>query len=602
MTEYEFWQKKQQLDMLMGQGNRFAQAAGICQELWEYVCTACAGREDFGRNNDVPSLRVEMAQIYAAIIIETGDLAHVQSALERLSLAGENPYSRFLQARIFWMQRRYFAALALLENSFQVGTEGGQVAFAKDSSYWQVNEDVQERVLNLLAKCYKFYGLTDLAADCYLRSSNVVKHFPSKVLEYSNYLFNTHYLFMPKEEYFLAHTGFNNLFKGIKKYKHKSFVHKRHRKIRLGYISPDFRHHVVLLFIWAMLTKYDREQFEVYCFSYSQFEDKYSAYIKSQATAWFNISDLNFAQAAKLIYEQEIDILVELAGHSQNNCLPVLAYKPAPVQVCGIGYFATTGLRTVDYFLTDRYLMQEAARTLETQADVVQLQASRYFVEKLLVLPHSHFCYKPLQEMPEPMPAPCREKGYVTFGSFNNLSKVNDTVLAVWAEILRCVPGSRLFLKGDLLSDEEGREIVRQKLVSLGIEEARLELRGFSRSYLTEYYEMDVALDTFPYPGGGTTCDALYMGVPVISLGDGSHGGNFGISLLKNAGLDFCCAYSLEEYVEKAVLLAGDFELLEALHLGLRNMMKASPVMDEGLYMHELESGYRKIWDKYLRG
>ena len=141
---------------------------------------------------------------------------------------------------------------------------------------------------------------------------------------------------------------------------------------------------------------------------------------------------------------------------------------------------------------------------------------------------------------------------------------------------------------------------MRQKLLSLGISEERFELRGFSQPYLTEYYDIDIALDTFPYPGGGTTCDALYMGVPVIILGDGSHGGNFGISLLKNIGLDACCAASVEEYIEKAALLAGDMELLEALHLGIRNMLMASPVMDKAGYMQELQQGYRLIWQRYL--
>ena len=138
------------------------------------------------------------------------------------------------------------------------------------------------------------------------------------------------------------------------------------------------------------------------------------------------------------------------------------------------------------------------------------------------------------------------------------------------------------------------------KLSALGISDERFELRGFSMPYLTEYYEMDIALDTFPYPGGGTTCDALYMGVPVVTLGDGSHGGNFGISLLKNIGLDFCCAFGWEEYVEKAAMLAADFELLDALHLGLRSMMEDSPVMNKTLYMQELEQGYEKIWQNYM--
>ncbi|MBQ5651610.1 MAG: UDP-N-acetylglucosamine-peptide N-acetylglucosaminyltransferase, partial [Selenomonadaceae bacterium] len=135
---------------------------------------------------------------------------------------------------------------------------------------------------------------------------------------------------------------------------------------------------------------------------------------------------------------------------------------------------------------------------------------------------------------------------------------------------------------------------------ALGISEERFELRGFSFNYLPEYYDMDIALDTFPYPGGGTTCDALYMGVPVITLGDGSHGGDFGISLLQNIGLDIACAFSVAEYIEKAKLLAGDFELLDALHLGLRKMMENSPLMDQAAYMRELEEGYRDIWQAYL--
>ena len=158
----------------------------------------------------------------------------------------------------------------------------------------------------------------------------------------------------------------------------------------------------------------------------------------------------------------------------------------------------------------------------------------------------------------------------------------------------------KLLLKADLFDDADGRALLTAKLTALGISEERFELRGFSFNYLPEYYDMDIALDTFPYPGGGTTCDALYMGVPVITLGDGSHGGDFGISLLQNIGLDIACAFSVAEYIEKAKLLAGDFELLDALHLGLRNMMENSPLMDQAAYMRELEAGYREIWQAYL--
>ena len=607
MAGKDFWQKKELLDLYM-EGNQLVKADALCQELLA-ACQLAAGGK--GQEAVLPDgwqeIQLELVQINAAIVIETGDMLRADEALARLSAAGEQPYSIFLQARIYWMQGRCFEMLSLLEEYFQVDSGRGEVFFAQDSSYWQVNADIKERILNLLAHGYKFYGLSQLACSCYLQSSRVVEDFPVRLLEYSNYLFNAHYLFMPPREYLQAHLGYGRLFDrygNVRQLRHNKRLHQQHRKIRLGYLSPDFRQHVVLLFIWAMFTCYDRDAFEVYCFSNSPVEDKYTEYIKAHTDFWCNLSGMDAMQAAKVIYNKEIDILVELAGHSQNNGLPILAYKPAPVQMCGIGYFATTGLSSVDYFLSDRYLITDSCDSMSGESCVGSEEAgiaeSDCFVEKLLVLPHSHFCYVPLAEMPDLQGAPCRKNGYITFGSFNNFTKVNDTVLCVWADILHRLPESRLLLKCSLLGDREGRELVRQKLLSLGISEERFELRGFSQPYLTEYYDIDIALDTFPYPGGGTTCDALYMGVPVITLGDGSHGGNFGISLLKNIGLDACCAASVEEYIEKAALLAGDMELLEALHLGIRNMLMASPVMDKAGYMQELQQGYRLIWQRYL--
>lgn len=596
MTKQEILQNKEQLDMLMCQ-RRYNEAEVLCNRLLEVTDSYEGNLLD----DTCKYIKLELAQIYASIVIETNKCALISESLHRLDLAGADSYSVFLKARLFWIQQKYFVALTLLENYFKVEIKADKVEFGADSPYWQLNAGTKELVLNLLAHGYKFYGETNLASVLCLESFNVAEFFPTKVFEYCNYLFDAHYLFMPREEYWQAHLKFDELFKNVRKFKHKKYLHKRHKKIRLGYISPDFRHHVVLLFIWTMLMHYDRERFEVYCFYNNAREDQYSEHIKKNITGWFNISALSFKQAADVIYGQEIDILVELAGHSQHNCLPILAYKPAPVQVCGIGYFATTGLRTIDYFLSDSYLARSNIESGDiVVSDEVQIADSDWFVERLLVLPHSHFCYVPLKDMPEPKEAPCKQNGYITFGSFNNLTKVNDNVLQIWVAILQCVPESRLLLKGSLLGDEQGRELIRQKLLSLGLSENRFELRGFSEPYLTEYYDMDIALDTFPYPGGGTTCDALYMGVPVITLGDGSHGGNFGVSLLRNIGMDFCCAYSFEEYVEKAVQLSSDMDLLNALHLGLRNMMQSSPVMDKKKYMRELESGYQHIFARYL--
>lgn len=594
MTEQELAKKRQKLNELM-RSECYHDADILCQDLWNEL------HKEQGDNKSLQELFSYLAQINAVLVVETSTRNRVQHALDRLQETEECAYSIFLQARLLWMDKQSFASMVLMERYFQACVENGHVVFAENSPYFSADSDTQERILNLFGQIYKVFCLPEAGAHCNLAASRVVKDFFLKLLEYSNFLFDAHYLFMPPEEYLRIHLGYGELFSEQQEFmpsrlfKHKKFIHRNHKKLRIGYLSPDLRHHVVLLFIWAMFTQYDRREFEVYCFSCSPVEDRYSEYIKEQVDGWCNVSGMDARHGAQAIYDREIDILVELAGHSQNNGLPIMAYKPAPVQVCGIGYFATTGLGTVDYFLSDSYL---AGNKLPLEE--AEIASNEYFVEKLLVLPHSHFCYVPLQDMPAPRETPCKKNGYVTFGSFNNLTKVNDTVLAVWAGILHHVPGSRLLLKGNLFDEEMGRELFRHKLEALGVPQERVELRGFSMPYLTEYYEMDIALDTFPYPGGGTTCDALYMGVPVVTLGDGSHGGNFGVSLLKNVGLDFCCAYDYEEYMEKAVALASDFELLDALHLGLRNMIAASPVMDKEGYMQGLEQGYKKIWQQYM--
>lgn len=561
---------------------KYNEAGRLCQQLF-------AQAEQRAGCGDILQ---ELAEINAVIVIESDDRPGIPEAAEQLKKYAGGAYSSFLLARLAWQDKKHLQALLALERDFQLQWQEGRLLIPPGSGYWQASGEVRAVICNLLAFAYKFFGVPEQAAHCYLLASRTGTEAAVQQADYSNYLFNLHYLFLTREEYWQAHLGYDELFAGAKRLLHDRKLaaerYCRRKKIRIGYISPDFRHHVVLLFIWAMLTKYNAEEFEVYLFSNSRIEDKYSGYLQQQVQFWCNISSLSALQAAQVIQSQEIDILVELAGHSKDNCLPVLAYKPAPVQICGIGYFATTGLQTVDYFLTDSYL--------------VNGDSARYFTEKLLVLPHSHFCYTALRETTPVQGAPCRRKGYVTFGSFNHLTKVNDTVLRVWAALLQQVPNSRLLLKCATLDDAAARELMHDRLTALGVSEERFELRGFSLDYLQEYYELDIALDTFPYPGGGTTCDALYMGVPVITLGDGTHGGNFGISLLKNIGLDFACAENAAEYIAGAKVLAEDAELLDALHLGLRRMMEESPVMDEQLYMKELEGAYHQIWADYLHG
>lgn len=579
MTQEQFLQNLESLRTLLNE-NKFSEGIALCHDLLDNFALLSDA-------DDKEKIFRDIAQMHAVIIIESKIMDRIEAAGDLLEKYGGDSYSMFLRARLLWLREDTFHALALMEDYFKISVVSDDLIIAPESPLWGLSVGMQQLVLNFIGHAYKFFSLPLIAMKCSYLAYEVVEHLPTKWQEYSNYLFDMHYLFVSKKDYFLAHKGFNDLFKNLGQLTHNRATHRRHKKIRLGYISSDFRQHVCLLFFWTMLTNYNKEKFEVYVFSRSPIEDKYSEYIKSKVDYWFNISTLHYPKAAKFIYDREIDILVDLAGHSAGNGLPILSYKPAPVQVCGIGYFATTGLQAVDYFLTDRYLVND-----DTQ---------NYFVEKLLVMPHSHFCYTPLGDMPSVSEgAPCKRKGFVTFGSFNNLTKVNDEVLAAWRSILFQLPDSRLILKGSMLSCPEGKELMRQKLLALGLPEERFELQPFTLPYLEQYYDIDIALDTFPYPGGGTTCDALYMGVPVITLGDGSHGGNFGISLLKNIGLDECCTYSVQEYIERAVLLASDYDVLEFLHHGLRSMMNSSAVLDSNLYMRDLENGYSEILEKFL--
>ena len=483
-----------------------------------------------------------------------------------------------------------------IEEAVCLGMEYFQLSFSKDGMELIVPAQSPILGLDIYSKLYfySFAGLYYLYAGFVACASALLKEIwqgtkslPMQWEYYSKYLMCFHYLFVSKKKYFQLHQGYNELFKDIWQFRHDKHQHKRHRRIRIGYLSPDFNKCVLADFIRVLVADYNQDDFQVYCFSNGK-EDDITEFYRSCSVKWVDISGLNVPEAARTIYDRGIDILFDLAGHTRNN-LPILAYKPAPVQICGIGYFATTGLDKVDYFLTDKYLCHD--------------DTSEYFVEKLLVMPQSHLCYWPMKIMPQEIcGTPAQKKGYITFGSFNDPIKANHTVLQTWQKILAAVPNSRLLIKGRMFDAAYGIAIMKNMLSEAGINLDRVELRGFTKEYLREYYDVDIALDTFPYPGGGTTCAALYMGVPVITLGDGSHGGDFGISILKNLGMDVCCAYTQEEYIEKAVILASDAGLLDELHMQLRHIIQASSLMDRQGYMKDLEDNYRKIWKKYLQG
>ena len=242
----------------------------------------------------------------------------------------------------------------------------------------------------------------------------------------------------------------------------------------------------------------------------------------------------------------------------------------------------STGLDYVDYFLSDVHCAGDASAMNE------------YFTEKILILPQTHICYNSPIKLETAAP-PCRTKGYVTFGSFNQYGKITDSILRAWKKILDAVPSSRLLLKHKIFNTASGRDFVSGRLKNFGIAPAQVDMRPYTANHAVDYNDVDIALDTFPYVGGVTTCEALYMGVPVVSLYGGRHGTRFGLSILKNVGLDELAVDNLDDYVRRAVALAGDWELLATLRKNLRGMMKRSPLMDSTSYVRAAGDAFAAI-------
>ena len=387
------------------------------------------------------------------------------------------------------------------------------------------------------------------------------------------------------QEVYEKSLGYGTLFADVKPYTHRE--RRKKDKIRIGYISGDFRQHVMQYFIWPFLAGYDADAFEVYVYSLGK-SDQYTDFFKTLVTRWRDLSEhaRNMERIAREIHADEVDILFDLAGHTARSGLAALAWKPAPVQLSGLGYMATTGLRSVDYFVTDRY------------CDPAGSGSEALYVEKLLRLT-SQFCYNGYTNLPASTGTPARGRGHIQFASFNQYQKFYDPMLRAWQEIMERVPQSRLLLKNNAYAKPGVVQSAYERLQRLGFDMSRVQFECATKDYMWRYLDVDIALDTFPWPGGGTTCDALYMGVPVVSYYTERHSTRFTYSLLANIGLSDLASTSLSDYVETAVALAGNLDLLDALHRELRDRMKASPIMDQERYIREMEECYRAIWNAW---
>ncbi|HEY8751277.1 MAG TPA: tetratricopeptide repeat protein [Tepidisphaeraceae bacterium] len=358
-----------------------------------------------------------------------------------------------------------------------------------------------------------------------------------------------------------------------------------HRKIRVGYVSPDFSEHPVGRFFLPLIVNHDRSRFEIYCYDETRRPDLLTEEAKKHADVWRRTMALRDDQLARVITDDRIDVLVDLTMHTKRNRLLVFARKPAPVQTTFLAYPGTTGLTAMDYRITDPYLDPPDAD-------------QQFYSETSIRLPSSYWCYQPHRLAPPVNPLPAITRGEVTFGCLNLFGKMNAPVFELWTRILNAEPRSRIVI---YCFEGSQRDRTIRFFAERGIDRSRIELvvRTSPAEYFLRYHQIDIALDTSPFPGGTTTCDSLWMGVPVVTLAGNTPLSRGGVSILSNVGIPELIAKSPDEYVQIASSLATDLPRLSAYRAGLRERMTTSPLMNPQQHARDMEAAYRQMWSRW---
>lgn len=426
----------------------------------------------------------------------------------------------------------------------------------------------------------------DEAIDSYRRAVALA---PGRADLYSSLLFGlTHHPHLSPNEVFQEHLRFGELFGNKAVGRQHSNLRDPARKLRVGYVSGDFCNHAVLGFVEPVLIEHDPEVVDVFCYSNVARPDQGTARVKSFVPNWHSIFRMSDQTVAKLIESHQIDVLIDVSGHTMLNRLPVFVLRPAPVQVTWLGYPNTTGLKEIDY----RIVAIHAPANLE-----------RLSSERLYRMPAGSACYQPPAETPEPSEAPCARNGFITFGSFNAPRKLNAGVLQLWAAILRAVPSARLLFKSRGMDDAVVQDPIKATLAQEGIAAERLLFHAASprMAYYQAFQEIDIALDPFPYTGGTTTRDTLWMGVPVVTLDGDSQPHSVSAGILKEAGLREWVASTPNDYCNIAVSLAADHERLASIRVNLRRRLLELTSFQPRTYTRQLENAYREMWKEWCR-
>ncbi len=542
------------------------------------------------------------------VLIHTGKAKQgIKQYKKALELQPDYPEAHFNLACLLGSQEDLAKAIGYLERRIEEHGDSvqnlGMLASARQAAgQLEKSEALCQRILerqpeNLtalitLASCYSNSGNSDGAMALF---KQVLACDPTQTAMNSNVLFEYNYVASATpQQVFQAHLDWAQRYETPLLPAADPFAaHNKdpHRRLRIGYVSGDFIRHPVGFLLKDILKHHDAARFSVHCFSMVIQPENVLPELRQAADTWEDIFFLSDEETVELIRKAEIDILVDLSGHTAFHRLLAFARRPAPVQAEWIGYFHSTGMASIDYFITDPHTSPP--------------NGGQLFSETPVYLPHTRFCYGPPEYAPEVAPAPCIEKGFITFGSFNRLPKITDAVVAAWSAVLAQVPNSRLVIKSGALSENMVQERLRSRFLVHGIAADRLDLRENSRhaAMLGEYGDIDLALDTFPFNGGMTTLEALWMGVPVLTVVGNTVVSRQSVSALANLGLAEELAFAdTATYIAGAVRLAHHPQRLAELRNQLRARMAASPLRDARQFTHELEALLRRMWTAWCQG
>ena len=421
-----------------------------------------------------------------------------------------------------------------------------------------------------------------------LNLKKAIKLKPNHFPYYSNLLFLKSISSLNNTQYFNEAIEFGRILNKDISFKFSEWSYKKNpKKLRIGFISPDFKNHPIGFFLEGLLENIDRTSIELFAYSIGLKDDGFTKKLKPLFDNWRSLNQNNDNDVAKTIHEDQIHILIDLAGHTVNNRMPILSMKPSPIQITWLGYWATSGLKEMDYIFGDPY--------------ITPINDTEKFTEKIWRLPHSIFCLKEPEYNLKITPLPAVSNGFITFGCFNNITKMNNEVVEVRSKILNSIPDSKLFLKDKKLSNELWRKEVLKKYSDLGINENRIILEGSSKreEYLSSYNQVDIALSPFPYGGGTTTIEGLWMGVPAIVKKGNSFISRIGETIFYNTDFQDWIAKDNKDYISKAINFSSNLDYLHKIRKNMRKNLTTKPIFDIKNFTINFENSLWSIWKKY---